>query len=73
MIIRLIDYLKKKKNMSYKKFLQQRIQELQHEISEDKGEIEGLKKELTKLQLAEFKDAHPHLHEQNYEQQLLKG
>ena len=59
--------------MSYKKFLQQRIQELQHEISEDKGEIEGLKKELTKLQLAEFKDAHPHLHEQNYEQQLLKG
>ena len=23
--------------------------------------------------LAEFEDAHPHLHEQNYDKQLLKG
>ena len=55
--------------MSYKKYLQQRIQELQREISEDKGEIEGLKKELTKLQLAEFEED---LHDQG-DQQLLKG
>jgi hypothetical protein len=55
--------------MSYKKFLQQRIQELQREISEDRGEIESLRKELTKLQLAEFEED---LHEQD-NQQLLKG
>jgi hypothetical protein len=59
--------------MSYKNYLQQKISELQHEISEDRGEIEVLKKELKKLQLAEFEDAHPHLHEQNYDKQLLKG
>ena len=31
--------------MSYKNYLQQKISELQHEISEDRGEIEVLKKE----------------------------
>ena len=55
--------------MSYRKYIQQRIQELQREISEDKGEIESLKKELNKLELAEFEED---LHEQN-NQQLLKG
>ena len=32
--------------MSYKNYLQQKISELQHEISEDRGEIEVLNKEL---------------------------
>ena len=35
--------------MSYKNYLQQKISELQHEISEDRGEIEVLKKELKKF------------------------
>jgi len=55
--------------MSYRKYLQQRIQELQREISEDRGEIETLKKELTKLQLAEFEED---LQDQG-NQKLLKG
>ena len=36
--------------MSYKNYLQQKISELQHEISEDRGEIEVLKKEQEEIE-----------------------
>ena len=45
---------KKKENMTYKNQLKKRIEELKREISEDKGQIEALKKELKRLEMAEF-------------------
>jgi peptidoglycan hydrolase CwlO-like protein len=55
--------------MSYRNELKKRIEELNQEISEDKGQIEALKKELKKLEMAEFEED---LSEDS-SQQLLKG
>jgi uncharacterized coiled-coil DUF342 family protein len=55
--------------MSYKNELKKRIEELNQEISEDKGQIEALKKELKRLEMAEFEED---LSEDS-SQQLLKG
>jgi peptidoglycan hydrolase CwlO-like protein len=55
--------------MSYRNELKKRIEELNQEISEDKGQIEALKKELKRLELAEFEED---LSEDS-SQQLLKG
>lgn len=55
--------------MSYKNQLRERIAELQREIQEDKGQIDALKKELHRLEMAEFEED---LAEQS-SQQLLKG
>jgi predicted RNase H-like nuclease (RuvC/YqgF family) len=55
--------------MSYKNNLRERIAELQKEIMEDKGQIEALKKELKRLEMAEFEED---LSEES-NQQLLKG
>ena len=55
--------------MSYKNELKKRIEELKREISEDKGQIEALKKELKRLELAEFEED---LSEDS-SQQLLNG
>jgi uncharacterized coiled-coil DUF342 family protein len=55
--------------MSYRNELKKRIEELTQEISEDKGQIEALKKELKRLEMAEFEED---LSEDS-SQQLLKG
>jgi predicted RNase H-like nuclease (RuvC/YqgF family) len=55
--------------MSYRNELKKRIEELNQEISEDKGQVEALKKELKKLEMAEFEED---LSEDS-SQQLLKG
>jgi len=55
--------------MSYRNELKKRIGELNQEISEDKGQIEALKKELKRLEMAEFEED---LSEDS-SQQLLKG
>jgi predicted RNase H-like nuclease (RuvC/YqgF family) len=55
--------------MSYKNELKKRIEELNQEISEDKGQVEALKKELKRLEMAEFEED---LSEDS-SQQLLKG
>lgn len=55
--------------MSYRNELKKRIEELNQEISEDKGQIEALKKELKRLEIAEFEED---LSEDS-SQQLLKG
>ncbi len=55
--------------MSYKNELKKRIEELKREISEDKGQVEALKKELKRLEMAEFEED---LSEDS-SQQLLKG
>jgi len=55
--------------MSYRNELKNRIEELKREISEDKGQIEALKKELKRLEIAEFEED---LSEDS-SQQLLKG
>jgi uncharacterized coiled-coil DUF342 family protein len=55
--------------MSYRNELKKRIEELKREISEDKGQIEALKKELKRLEMAEFEED---LSEDS-SQQLLKG
>jgi uncharacterized coiled-coil DUF342 family protein len=55
--------------MSYRNELKNRIEELKQEISEDKGQIEALKKELKRLEMAEFEED---LSEDS-SQQLLKG
>ncbi len=55
--------------MSYKNELKKRIEELKREISEDKGQIEALKKELKRLEMAEFEEDLS----ENSGQQLLKG
>jgi len=55
--------------MSYRNNLRERIAELQKEIMEDKGQIEALKKELRRLEMAEFEED---LSEDS-NQQLLKG
>ena len=55
--------------MSYRNELKNRIEELNREISEDKGQIEALKKELKRLEMAEFEED---LSEDS-SQQLLKG
>jgi uncharacterized coiled-coil DUF342 family protein len=55
--------------MSYRNELKKRIEELNQEISEDKGQIEALKKELKRLEMAEFEED---LSEDS-SQQLLKG
>jgi len=55
--------------MSYRNELKNRIEELKREISEDKGQIEALKKELKRLEMAEFEED---LSEDS-NQQLLKG
>lgn len=55
--------------MSYRNNLRERIAELQKEIKEDKGQIEALKKELRRLEMAEFEED---LSEDS-NQQLLKG
>jgi len=55
--------------MSYRNELKKRIEELNQEISEDKGQVESLKKELKRLEMAEFEED---LSEDS-SQQLLKG
>jgi|TARA_B110000503_G_C7114354_1_gene399631 uncharacterized coiled-coil DUF342 family protein len=55
--------------MSYRNELKKRIEQLNQEISEDKGQIEALKKELKRLEMAEFEED---LSEDS-SQQLLKG
>jgi uncharacterized coiled-coil DUF342 family protein len=55
--------------MTYRNQLKKRIEELKQEISEDKGQIEALKKELKRLEMAEFEED---LSEDS-SQQLLKG
>lgn len=55
--------------MSYRNELKKRIEQLKREISEDKGQIEALKKELKRLEMAEFEED---LSEDS-SQQLLKG
>ena len=55
--------------MSYRNEIKKRIAELNQEISEDKGQIEALKKELKRLEMAEFEED---LSEDS-SQQLLKG
>lgn len=55
--------------MTYKNQLKNRIAELKKEIEEDKGQIEALKKELKRLEMAEFEED---LSEES-SQQLLKG
>lgn len=55
--------------MSYRNELKRRIEQLNREISEDKGQIEALKKELKRLEMAEFEED---LSEDS-SQQLLKG
>ena len=55
--------------MSYRNELKKRIKDLKQEISEDKGQIEALKKELKRLEMAEFEED---LSEDS-SQQLLKG
>ena len=55
--------------MSYRNELKKRIDQLNQEISEDKGQIEALKKELKRLEMAEFEED---LSEDS-NQQLLKG
>jgi uncharacterized coiled-coil DUF342 family protein len=55
--------------MSYRNELKKRIEELKREISEDRGQIEALKKELKRLEMAEFEED---LSEDS-SQQLLKG
>ena len=55
--------------MSYRNELKKRIEELNQEISEDKGQVEALKKELKRLEMAEFEED---LSEDS-SQQLLKG
>lgn len=55
--------------MSYRNNLRERIAELQKEITEDRGQIEALKKELKRLEMAEFEED---LSEES-NQQLLKG
>lgn len=54
--------------MTYKNQLRERIAELKREIDEDKGQIDALKKELKRLEMAEFEED---LADQG--QQLLKG
>ena len=55
--------------MTYRNQLRERIAELKREIVEDKGQIEALKKELKRLEMAEFEED---LAEEST-QQLLKG
>ena len=55
--------------MTYKNQLRERIAELKREIVEDRGQIEALKKELKRLEMAEFEED---LAEEST-QQLLKG
>ena len=55
--------------MTYRNQLKKRIEELKQEISEDRGQIEALKKELKRLEMAEFEED---LSEDS-SQQLLKG
>ncbi len=55
--------------MSYRNELKKRIEQLNQEISEDRGQIEALKKELKRLEMAEFEED---LSEDS-SQQLLKG
>ncbi len=55
--------------MSYRNELKKRIEELNQEISEDKGQVESLKKELKRLEMGEFEED---LSEDSG-QQLLKG
>jgi uncharacterized coiled-coil DUF342 family protein len=55
--------------MSYRNELKKRIEQLNQEISEDKGQIEALKKELKRLEMAEFEED---LSEDS-SHQLLKG
>jgi uncharacterized coiled-coil DUF342 family protein len=55
--------------MSYKNELKKRIEELKREISEDKGQVQALKKELKRLEMAEFEEDLS----EDPSQQLLKG
>lgn len=55
--------------MSYRNNLRERIADLQKEIMEDKGQIEALKKELRRLEMAEFEEDLT----EDSNQQLLKG
>jgi predicted RNase H-like nuclease (RuvC/YqgF family) len=55
--------------MTYKNQLRERIAELKREIVEDKGQIEALKKELKRLEMAEFEEDLA----EDSTQQLLKG
>ena len=61
----------RKTNMSYKKFLQDRIRELEEKISTSTTEKESLQSALNQLKIAEFEED---LRTENEpSQQLLKG
>jgi len=56
--------------MSYKDYLQQKIKELEVNISNNVGQVDALKIELQKLQMQEFEED---LRESGSKEILLKG
>lgn len=42
--------------MSYKNYLQERIKELKDKIDANQGEVESIKKELARLEMASFEE-----------------
>jgi len=55
--------------MSYKDYLQERIKKLKEEIASNQGEVESIKKELQRLEMASFEEDMAN----ESTQQLLKG
>ena len=64
------DTYDKKKIMSHKVYLQQKIKELESNISNNVGQIDALREELKRLQMQEFEED---LRESDSQQVLLKG
>jgi hypothetical protein len=60
----------KKKNMSHKDYLQQKIKELESNIANNVGRADALREELKRLQMREFEED---LRESDSRQVLLKG
>jgi predicted RNase H-like nuclease (RuvC/YqgF family) len=60
----------KKKKMSYIDYLQQKIKELESNITNNVGQVDALREELKKLQMQEFEED---LRESDSQQVLLKG
>ena len=55
--------------MSYKNYLQERIKNLKEKIDNNQGEVESIKKELQRLEMASFEEDMAN----ESTQQLLKG
>jgi len=55
--------------MSYKNYLQERIKNLKEKIDNNQGEVESIKKELQRLEMASFEEDMTN----ESTQQLLKG